>query len=140
MKRFKHLLITLALIFASIGCEKKGITSIKFYNNSNYSVDVYVALGAKYGGTAYPDTILPLSDLHLYRYVKPNSFSYVISSLHTYEELYSDLPKDTLSIFVLHSDTVKKYEWSKIRKDNMYLKRYDLNIKDVKEHHDFYYP
>ena len=47
------------------------------------------------------------------------------------EELYADLPHDTLSVFILHADTVRQCSWEQICADNNIVVRYDLSKKDV---------
>ena len=40
-------------------------------------------------------------------------------------------PNDTVSIFVFHSDTIRKYPWETIRDDYKILVRYDLSAEDI---------
>ena len=47
------------------------------------------------------------------------------------EELYATLSHDTLSVFVLHVDTVRQYSWEQICADNNIVVRYDLSKEDV---------
>ena len=51
--------------------------------------------------------------------------------INPFEELYANLPHDTLSVFVLHADTVRQYSWEQICADNNIVVRYDLSKKDV---------
>lgn len=56
------------------------------------------------------------------------------------ESLYASLPHDTLSVFVLHADTVRKYSWDEIRDDYKVLVRYDLSKEDVKSFDNYTIP
>ena len=51
-------------------------------------------------------------------------------------ELFSYLPHDTLSVFVLHADTVRKYSWDEIRNSYNIVVRYDLSEEDVRSFED----
>ena len=54
--------------------------------------------------------------------------------------LYADLPHDTLSVFVLHADTVRKYSWEEICEDYNIIVRYDLSKADVKSFENYIVP
>lgn len=47
-------------------------------------------------------------------------------------KIFKQLPRDTLSIFIFHTDTLNKYPWEKIRDEYKILKRYDLSFEDIK--------
>ena len=46
--------------------------------------------------------------------------------------LFGAPPHDTLSVFILHADTVRKYSWDEIRDNYNIIVRYDLSKDDVK--------
>ena len=48
-----------------------------------------------------------------------------------WEELFPELPSDTLSVFIFSSDTLQKYDWEKVKDDYNILKRYDLSHQDL---------
>ena len=45
--------------------------------------------------------------------------------------LRSCLPKDTLSVFIISCDTLNKYGYDVVAKENKILVRYDLSIPDL---------
>ena len=60
------------------------------------------------------------------------SGSYVnVGGFGKVEEIFKYLPKDTLSVYFFHPDTLAKYPWETIRKEYNILKRYDLSIEDM---------
>ncbi|MDO5104977.1 hypothetical protein [Capnocytophaga sp.] len=99
---------------------------INVVNNEKYSIGGYFALGGKHG-TFYPDTIIPLRK------------DYVTSEINSYEsniewgKIFKQLPKDTLSIFIFHTDTLNKYPWKEVRNGYKILKRYDLSLQDIEK-------
>ena len=64
--------------------------------------------------------------------VEPGDKSYVeCIEYDPLDRLFADLPHDTLSVFVLHADTVRQYSWERICADNNIVVRYDLSKNDV---------
>ena len=104
--------------------------SIGLKNNTEYSIGCYFALGGYYG-TYYPDTLLPTSNTYIIKEIKSGNW-YSQDSGIKWEEIYSNFPKDTMSVYVFHSDTLKKYPWDEVGNKYMILKRYDLSLSDLK--------
>ena len=106
--------------------------SVTLMNNAEYSIGCYFTLGGYYG-TYYPDTLLPSSNsIYIIKEIKSGN-RYHADSSFKWEEIYSRLPKDTMSVFVFHSDTLKKHIWEEVRDRYMILKRYDLSFDDLKD-------
>ncbi len=122
------------LLFLLVSCE--GIKFVEYrypiyvYNNSNHNIGCYFAEGGKYG-TYYPDS-LPKSDHFIIKNILSNH-SYCLSNGIEWEIVFSTIPSDTLSIYIFNSDTLNKYSWDKIRKEEMFLRRYDLSLEDLKK-------
>ena len=51
----------------------------------------------------------------------------------TWEKYFNLLPRDTLSIYIFHTDTLNKYPWNIVKEKYMVLKRYDLSLSDLKQ-------
>ena len=99
-----------------------GVYSIKVVNNSAYDINFF-------DSRVYPDTSLPI-DKPYYSFSRPNDYGY-IDNHDEWETVFKDLPRDTLSIFILYADTVKTQNWSIIQSQKKYLKRYDLSLQDL---------
>jgi len=117
------------LSLSSSQCTKYGIYTIDLINNSGHNIGYHFATGGIYG-TYYPDTLLPTSnDYIMYDISKILSPGY--ESHVNWNTFFSRLPKDTLSVFVFHTDTLNKYTWTEVRDRYMILKRYDLSLADL---------
>jgi len=78
----------------------------------------------------YPDTILPVKKPNL-ALIKAND-QFRVYSRDKWEDNFLMFRADTLSIYFLHTDTINKYSWDKIRNEYRVLKRYDLSLQDLK--------
>ncbi len=124
-------LITMVLLLSFYKCESYERYVVYVENKANYSIGCYFALGGD-SGTVYPDTMLPISNLYVAKEIKANSTYFKYSGIK-WEEIFEELPQDTLSVFIFHTDTLKKYSWEEIRDDYKILKRYDLSLEDLEE-------
>lgn len=95
---------------------------------NGHMVDVYIADN----NIGYPDTIFPPQREGFLLTIDGLQTGYVELGLD-YEEKFSYLPSDTLSIYIFHTDTLNKYPWKKICDEYMVLKRYDLSLGDLKQ-------
>jgi len=103
--------------------------SIKLTNSSQSSIGYYFALGGKFGNY-YSDTIPPASNDYIGKDLGSNkTFYYYFGG--SQENLFTGLPKDTLSVYVFSSDTLSKYPWAEVRNKYKVLKRYDLSLYDL---------
>ena len=100
-------------------------------NNSNHSIGFYFSLGGNFG-TFYPDTILPTTNQYVIPELKSEN-RYIYDSGLEWKKIVNDLPADTLSIFIFHSDTLNKYPWEEVREGYKVLIRYDLSAEDLKK-------
>lgn len=132
----KNILIILFFAFLIIffGCEcfVERVYSIILTNNADHSIEAYniqmVDKDTK-KFPVYPDTLIMESE----SYRRISSLSYItFDSWSTWEETIKKLPKDTLSIFIFHTDTLNKYSWEEVRDGYKILKRYDLSLEDIK--------
>ena len=123
----------LGILLLSSKCEL-GETAYKFdiRNNTDYTVYYYEAFSEEHT-YVYPDTIIRERE---FNFLSPSGKIRPKTALHlggfsTIESEFKTLPKDTLSVYFFHPDTLAKYPWETIRKDYNILKRYDLSIEDM---------
>ncbi|HDR50439.1 MAG TPA: hypothetical protein ENN90_02295 [Mariniphaga anaerophila] len=96
----------------------------KINNNANHTISYYV-------GESYPDTLI-VQTKPILKTVQSNS-SFKESDWGTWDERFSQIEGDTLSVFIFHTDTLNKYTWEEVREGYMILKRYDLSLEDLKQ-------
>lgn len=102
-------------------------------NNAPHSVGYYLALGDGYATTVYPDTTLPLKNIFSDVIIKPGQKAIIYNGHLSWDKAFKVfLPKDTLSAFIFHADTLNKFTWEEIRVGYRILKRYDLSLDDLK--------
>ena len=120
-------------------------------NDSDDTLSVYLAMGnSRYAPTIYPDTCLPANAYVGYRDgtdsisdwlvpVPPHCTQGVASYfLNTdywgngkYRKFFKENHIDTLSVFIINSDTLKYYGYDYVARNNVILARYDLSISDM---------
>jgi hypothetical protein len=102
-------------------------------NNAPYSIRYYIAFGDKYAPTVYPDTSLPDTN-YFGLVIKPSEKAKIYESQGEWKDIFNTyLPKDTLSVFIFHNDTIMKYPWKIIKDQYKILVRYDLSYQDFKK-------
>ena len=125
-------LISILLITVCSQCEKSVMDKsyeINLVNKAGYNIGYYFALGGQYG-TFYPDSLPRTNDYIVYdisKVLRPGEESHL-----SWESVFQELPKDTLSVFIFHTDTLNKYSWDEIRNGYKILKRYNLSYDDLK--------
>ncbi len=121
--------------------------TIEFVNNTEDTICVYCATGFYcFGPTAYPDTLLPPGDMIQcdgktfgemipYCWAVPHRQNYLAGPLAL---LFNDdgrlgflLPLDTLSVFFIDLDTLRKYGYDTVRERYLILNRYDIPMDTV---------
>lgn len=91
----------------------------RFFNNSEFNVCTYIGgIDRKYGGVLYPDTALMNTNVMSGSTMKGESFFYSFNSNGV----------DTMSLYIIDADTLKKYSWEEIRTGYKILQRYDLDV------------
>ncbi len=96
-------------------------------NNSRYTIDCYFSFNEKFAPNIVPDT------LHfLFRGIEPKEYCSYSSRLN-WDEKFSYIKSDTISIYLFHTDTIERYSWKEICEDYLVLKRYDLSLSDLKK-------
>ncbi len=143
MKAIKIIGISMFLLTTMSNCELK--MDIRYpliiRNNTNHLIDIYIVRDDLNGSIKpYPDTLLPERKKYINKHNKevPILISNIESnrwfnesSVINWEDIFNSLPKDTLSIFIFHTDTLNKYSWEEVRNGYKILKRYDLSLQDI---------
>ena len=130
MKITTGILFTLLLMTYSCDNFVDHVYSIKVKNNTSHDIQVTPGLGPIYM-SSYHDTAISESKPHFLS-IAPNDYGYLDYS-EKWENVFPRLPADTLSIYIFSTDTLKAYDWSKIRSGYKVLKRYDLSLDDLRK-------
>jgi hypothetical protein len=136
MKKTKYireiLTIFVSLLFISSQCNLGELKyRLQLNNNSGDTIECYYGFDGYSDGILYPDTSIVLQyDPGAIRKARPGWY-YVATRPYEWSMIISSLPRDTMSIFIFHTDTVKKYSWDMIRSGYRVLKRYDLSAHDI---------
>jgi len=123
-------LIALILMGASCGDLADHVYGIDVINNTEYAIQTAPGLGSDWL-SSYPDTAMSKLKPDFF-YVAPHERNY-IGNGEKWENVFPELPKDTLSIYIFSADALKAYDWSKVKEGYKILKRYDLSLNDLKK-------
>ena len=127
IKKKKRILVIIWLIASFNSCVMDSWYPLYVTNNTNHSISFSFFSS---NGVYYPDTLLKNID-YIFKNIIPESrFSY--DSGLSWDKIFSSYPNDTMSFFIFHPDTLKKYSWYQICDKYMILKRYDLSLADLK--------
>jgi len=126
----------IAYLFLSFcGCIRKETANCHFNihvkNNTNKSI--YID-----GSFNYPDTNLqsytdpsPALAGEYYK-VKPSETTNLYQR-SCYEEVFKTrIPSDTIMVYIFDAQTLVTTPWETVKKNNLYLKRYDLSLQDLR--------
>jgi len=123
--RFLLKIFTL-ILFILLGCEvPPGADvsySIRFDNNSDQNLYLFV-------NYLYPDTSLPSQKPYL-DYVASMHSRNIYSSVK-WDKVFDQLPQDTLSLFLIISDSLEIYGWETIATKQKIVARLDLSYNDL---------
>jgi hypothetical protein len=126
------LTIFVSLLFISSQCNLGEIRyRLQLNNNSEDTIECYFGFDGESDGIYYPDTsiVLQYDPGTIYK-ARPGWYCVNTRPIE-WGAIISSLPRDTMSIFIFHTDTVKKYSWDMIRSGYRVLKRYDLSAHDI---------
>lgn len=135
--RKQVLYISLFTTFITIifyGCIRKETANCHFNihvkNNSNKPIYIY-------GYYDYPDSSLKNKNYNpavagKYYKVKPNETTNIYQR-SCYEGVFKTrIPSDTIMIYIFDAQTLETTPWETVKKNNLYLKRYDLSLQDLR--------
>ncbi len=57
----------------------------------------------------------------------------VLRYMGDFEQSVKDNPHKKLLIFIYDTDTIQKYTWEEVRKENKIMKRYELTVQELKQ-------
>jgi hypothetical protein len=127
--------LVFSLILFAQGCKKTAMDfdyPLYVQNNAEHSIKVYVNNDAGYKAL-YPDTVIADFKERLTMEIRGGEKKSVAGGSARWESVFEvSVLSDTLSLFILHQDTLSKYPWQEIRKGYRILKRYDLTLEDLK--------
>ena len=132
MRKQQLHIIIFTLIFL-YGCIRKETANCHFNihvkNNSNKPIYIYDYYD-------YPDSSLKNKNYNPavsgeYYKVKPSETTNIRRSC--YEGLFETrIPSDTIMIYIFDAQTLATTPWETVKKNNLYLKRYDLSLQDLR--------
>jgi hypothetical protein len=128
MSMKSKILILLFILTTSVSCEDNHPFErvYRFWVENKSDKPVYFLVSYTYPDTTIPDTY---NEIGL---VSPNSKN-PIDSDKKWEEVFRELPADTLSVFIFSSrEAISINNWQEIRSEYKILKRYDISIDDLK--------
>lgn len=128
MKRFLKLnvslLFCLGIFTACLKVDYKNLVNIK--NNSEHNITTYIGvISSEYGGSLYPDTLLPPT-IKAGIDIKPYS-----DNPYIYNYKYSKNRFDTICVFIWDTELANVIPWDSMRLKNKILQRYDVSYKDL---------
>ncbi|MBQ6046227.1 MAG: hypothetical protein IJL38_01210 [Bacteroidales bacterium] len=140
----KYILKVICILSVSVlfcGCEKIcsrcGWRVLDCINNADYEISVYsMSVDENQSrGVIYPDTTLPnIPPLRIID-IDPRESKNVISTHDQWDSFYEQFGTDTISFFILSTDTLNEYGWTNIKNTYRILQRYDLSISDLEAVH-----
>ena len=117
------LMITALLLLNSCRLEKERI-DIRFENHSSNTICFLVDSRLFY----YSD----ISGYYQLPECGNNRTTSIIPGDFQYYEVFNNVNSDSnIRIFALNVDTLNTYTWNEVREGNKYLKRYNVNYKDL---------
>lgn len=118
-------IILSTLLMACVGCvdvvPMDSVASFTLENNTDRRLSFVL-------GKHYPDTLVPADNP--IRTMNAHDSRYVDVERNM-ERFFESLPRDTVSIFFLDADTVKKYSREAINEEYRILERRDLSYWDL---------
>ncbi len=132
----KKVVICIMFIISLIYCSKckyfgEYFGDVDVKNNSGHSISVYFAQGDEHI-SSNPDKLPDTLDRSL-EIIKPDKKMRYFVTRRAWEDFFSFLPSETLTIYIFHTDTLNKYSWKEVCEDYLVLKRYDLSLEDLKK-------
>ena len=112
-------------------CEKHSIGEYPLYvkNNSAHSITFLFNDDINHSAI-YPDTSLSSIEDGIIEI--PSGERVAVAGSRNWESVFeAKAPGDTISIVILHKDTLSRYSWTDIQDSYNILKRYDLGLRDL---------
>jgi hypothetical protein len=131
MKYIKAIFVVLPIFLVVIFfccCEKwpKRKYALAIWNREFYEIEFLISKVDV--SPVYPDTSLSMQ-ISYFRSVTPQVSAGTYSSV-PWAEIFAYQPSDTMSIYIVHPDTLATYPWDTIRATYNILQRYDISAQD----------
>lgn len=106
-------------------CTKMGETTQVLWvkNQTNRQVNYLVSY-------QYPDTTIP-DNYNGLGTVPALSYTPEDIKKDSWTEVFDQFPSDTMTVFIISTDTLIRYGWQQVRSGYKILKRYDLSKDDL---------
>lgn len=134
--------LVLLFILFSIQCRKPDpdVNPGTIHNMSQRTITASLS-NYKTIDPVYPDTVLPIERTTTGGPVLPDKETFIFIRNVSWEMIFNNLDRDTMSFYIYDVDTLAKYPWETIRERYMILQRYDLSIHDLRKlEYIVYYP
>jgi len=96
-----------------------------FFVRNETNKNVVYLVSKQYPDTSIPDNYNGLATVPAGMRT-PQSFR-----TDSWDKVFSQFPSDTISVFIISSDTLAAYNWQAIRSAYKIIKRYDLSRQDL---------
>ncbi|SNR17377.1 hypothetical protein [Tenacibaculum jejuense] len=122
------------ILIILVGCEHVAMDysyPLSVKNNSDHSINLYLNDNENFV-SIYPDTIISNFSERISQQILSKETRYIAGGSANWESIFRvSVPSDTLSIFVIHYDSLNKYSWDEIRNNYEVLKRFDFSLQDL---------
>lgn len=128
MNKFVFLLL-IGLSVIMTACDKstgeaEDKQTLWIFNNSSNAIKGMVSAQAP--SSAIPEDKAGLFDIPVQQYMAHVYFE------KTWDEVYSKIPNDTITVFIFDPNVVGANDWADVRKNKMYLRRYTFTKAELK--------
>ncbi|MDR2836883.1 MAG: hypothetical protein LBV69_11980 [Bacteroidales bacterium] len=124
----------ISLVLVCSTCWPDRPPKIKVINNANYPICVFCTYQLF-------DTILPIIKPTLLE-IEAKKYDFITGYMADNNDVWFErIFDDTLHIFIMNNDTIKKYSWNNIRNGNFIFAHYKMKLKQNEENKMIiYYP
>ncbi|WP_299523702.1 hypothetical protein [Winogradskyella sp.] len=123
------------ILFLATSCEIKMDNDfpLSVSNNSETSINVYFNTDQNFQ-YIYPDSTITNFENRISEKILPSQIIAVSGGSSHWESIFEiNVPNDTLSMFIINSDTLNLYNLGEIGSTYNILKRYDLSLSNLKD-------
>ncbi len=130
----KTLILIFAFVLIAVSCGKDNFNGydnrLHILNNSNISI--YFAPFDSYPDTSlYGRGVVPTSSAITYKVSAHTTEKLSVNCC--WEDIISDLPCDTLMLFIFDAKVLETTPWDTVKAKYLVLKRYDLSLQDLED-------
>lgn len=136
-------LLPIVICFIFISCMDNIPLDLKLKNNSKKSIYSILSDSDKFIAEGYyeefqkNETYVKTKKDSIYSFVFTEILPNTIESCHdrplNWEEYFKSLPDGKMRMFIISKDSVEKHKWYKIFKNQIYIKKFELTLQDLKD-------